>query len=162
LLHNPLFIYLPDNPPAAYGGLTSAVDLMPTVLDIMGADIQPAVEGRSLLPMLKDQTLPGREYVVGAIPFVNSGETLRTVDDVERRSDWASGATITTDDWELIYDVEPGFSELYNISSDPKQEKNVIREHPGTAREIHSLFCDFMNETKIPEYLRLPRSTLRL
>ena len=100
--------------------------------------------------------------LVGAIPFVNAGETLRTVDDVERRSDWASGASITTDDWELIYDVEPGFSELYNISSDSKQEKNVIKEHPDTAKEIHSLFCDFMKETKMAEYLRTPRTTLRL
>ncbi|MFC1948051.1 sulfatase [Chloroflexota bacterium] len=162
LLANPLLIYLPDTPPTTYSGLTSAVDLMPTVLDIMGVDIPSAVEGKSLLPMVQDRTLPGREYVIGALPFVNAGETMRTVDDVERRSEWASGATITTDEWELLYDVEPGFSELYNLKSDPKQEKNVIQERPEVAREIHSLFVDFMKDTKMAEYLVKPRSTLRL
>jgi arylsulfatase A-like enzyme len=162
LLSIPLFIYLPDTPPANYIGLTSSVDLMPTVLDIMGVKIPTTVEGRSLLPMVKNQTLPGRDYVIGAIPFVNVGETMRMVDDFERRSDWASGATITTDEWELIYDVEPGFSELYNIKSDPKQEKNVINEHSDTAREIHTFFCDFMKETKMAEYLVKPRLTLWL
>ena len=162
LLANPLLIYLPDTPPATYNGLTSAVDLMPTVLDIMGVDIPSEVEGKSLLPMAQDQTLPGREYVIGALPFVNAGETMRTVDDVERRSQWASGATITTEEWELLYDVEPGFSELYNLKSDPNQEKNVIHEYPEVAREIHSLFVDFMKDTKMAEYLVKPRSTLRL
>jgi arylsulfatase A-like enzyme len=162
LLAIPLLIYLPDAPPSTYSGLTSAVDLMPTVLDIMGVEIPSAVEGKSLLPIVKDQSLPGREYVIGALPFVNAGETMRTVDDVERRSEWASGATITTDEWELLYDVEPGFSELYNLKSDPKQEKNVITEYPEVAGELHSLFCEFMKDTKMAEYLVKPRSTLRL
>jgi len=162
LLANPLLIYVPGTPPATYSGLSSAVDLMPTVLDIMGVDIPSVVEGKSLLPAVKDQALPGREYVIGALPFVNAGETVRSVDDVERRSEWASGATITTDEWALIYDVEPGFSELYNIKTDPRQEKNMINERPEIAGEIHSLFTAFMKDTKIAEYLVKPRSTLRL
>jgi arylsulfatase A-like enzyme len=162
LLAIPLLIYIPDAPPATYSGLTSAVDLMPTVLDIMGLEVPSIVEGKSLLPMVKDQTLPGREYVVSALPFVNAGETVRSVDDVERRSEWASGATITTDEWALLYDVYPGFSELYNIKTDPKQEKNVIKEYPEVARELHSLFSKFMKDTKMAEYLIKPRSTLRL
>ncbi len=162
LLAIPLLIYIPDAPPATYSGLTSAVDLMPTVLDIMGLEVPPTVEGKSLLPMVKDQTLPGREYAVSALPFVNAGETVRSVDDVERRSEWASGATITTDEWALIYDVEPGFSELYNIKTDPKQEKNVIKKYPEVARELHSLFSKFMKDMKMAEYLIKPRSTLRL
>jgi arylsulfatase A-like enzyme len=162
LLAIPLLIYIPDAPPATYSGLTSAVDLMPTVLDIMGLDIPSAVEGKSLLPMVKDQALPGREYVISALPFVNAGETVRSVDDVERKSEWASGATITSDEWTLIYDVEPGLSELYNIKKDPGQEKNVIKEYPEVAKELHSLFVRFMKDTKMAEYLVKPRSTLRL
>jgi len=81
---------------------------------------------------------------------------------VERKSEWASGATITTDEWALLYDVEPGFSELYNIKKDPGQEKNVIKEYPEIAKELHSLFVKFMKDTKMAEYLVGPRSTLRL
>ena len=87
---------------------------------------------------------------------------MRTVDDVERTSIWASGATIITDEWELLYDVEQGFSELYNLKTDPKQEKNVINERPEVAKEIHAHFVKFMQDTDMAEYLVEPRLTLRL
>lgn len=158
----PLLIYMPGAQPAVYSGLTSAVDLMPTVLDIMGGETPPTVEGRSLLPMVKDRTLPGREYVISAHPFVSVNDTVRSVDDTERRAEWASGATITTDEWALVYDSEPSFSELYNVKSDPGQKKNVINEHPEKAKELHSLFVEFMKDTKMAEHLVKPRSTLQL
>lgn len=60
----PLFIYLPNVKPGVFNGITSAVDLMPTVLDILGLDIPEAVEGKSLLPNVKDTSLKGREFTI--------------------------------------------------------------------------------------------------
>ncbi len=42
----PLLIYVPNIPPGAYSGLTSAIDLAPTVLDILGQEIPSSMEGR--------------------------------------------------------------------------------------------------------------------
>lgn len=56
----------------------------------------------------------------------------------------------------------PGGSELYNLKSDPKQDKNVISQHPDIARELHQLFVKFMRETNVPQRLMEPRLELRL
>jgi len=145
----PLIIYVPKVKPATYKGLTSAVDLMPTVLEIMEQEIPSRVEGQSLLSMVKDPTLPSREHVFSSSAFVNPGDTDLSVDHVKRWADKASMATVTTDEWSLLYDVEPGGSELYNLKSDPKQEKNVISQHPDVARELHQLFVKYMRETTL-------------
>lgn len=160
--HTPLIVYLPGVPPATYSGLTSAVDLMPTVMDIMGQEIPSRVEGKSFLPMVKDQSLAGREYVVSAHPFLNAGDSLRSIDDFERYTEKDSTATVTTDEWTLLYNTEPGLSELYHLKSDNRQEKNVITEHPDKACELHQLLVKYMRETNISKHLLEPRLELRL
>jgi len=158
----PLFIYIPGMPKGAYGGLTSAIDLMPTVLDIMGKEIPSTVEGRSLVPMMKDPSLPGYEHVFSSSSFVNAGGTDNSVDSVLRYTEHDSMATVTTEEWTLLYDTEPGGSELYNLKSDSKQEKNVISRHPDIARELHQLFIKHMRDTNVPKIKLEPRLELRL
>ena len=55
----PLLVYVPGASPGVYRGLTSAIDVMPTVLDVMGKAIPGYVEGVSLLPKIHDPSLPG-------------------------------------------------------------------------------------------------------
>jgi N-sulfoglucosamine sulfohydrolase len=45
--------------------MISAVDLLPTMLDIAGIEHPASLEGRSLLPLLRGQTQEGRDYIVG-------------------------------------------------------------------------------------------------
>jgi arylsulfatase A-like enzyme len=158
----PLTIYAPGIKPGIFNGLTSAVDLMPTVLDLFGQKIPSRVEGQSLLPFVKNPALPGRNYVVSACPFINAGDTDQLVDHLLRKCMTPSMATITTDEWSLLYDVEPGGSELYNLKSDPNQEKNVITRYKDKAIELHQLLVKFMHETKVPPRLLEPRLELRM
>jgi arylsulfatase A-like enzyme len=158
----PLMIYMPGIAPASYKGLTSAVDLMPTVLDMMGLTIPSSVEGRSLLPMMKDPAKRGRDYVISSQPFINKGDADQLVDHIKRKSICTSMSTITSGDWTLLYDPEPGGSELYNVKSDPLETKNVIRHHPDVAKELHKLLVKFMAETKVPRRLVEPRLELKI
>ncbi len=158
----PLLIYIPNIPSGAYSGLTSAIDLMPTVLDILGQEIPSGVEGRSLLPAMKESSVAGREYVISGLPFANRDDSVSFVDDQRRLMEKASSTTVTTPEWSLIYAVERGLSELYHLPSDPKQGKNVINEHPDIARELHQLLIDFMRETNVASRLLEPRSELKL
>jgi arylsulfatase A-like enzyme len=157
----PLLIYVPGIAPGSYSGLTSAIDLAPTVLDILGQDIPSIMEGRSLLPAMKDPSVAGREYVISAAPFRTDGRPLNE-NGVKYYLSEDSSVTVTTDEWSLIYSLEPGVSELFNLSSDPKQEKDVIDEHPEVARELHQLLVTFMDEHNVPAELRDPRAELRL
>ena len=157
-----LLIYAPGVKPGVYKGLTSAVDLMPTVLDILGQEIPDVVEGQSLLPMMKDTNLKGREFVISTQPFSKPGQITRQVDGRERKMMVGSSTTITTDEWSLLYSTEPGESWLYHLPSDPKQEKNVANQHPEVARELHQLLVKFMHDYNLPSELRDPRLELRL
>jgi arylsulfatase A-like enzyme len=145
----PLLIYLPDGKPGTYDGLTSAIDLMPTVMDLLGQEKPSFVEGQSLLPMTGDPSIAGREYVITGTFLGNPGETVRIVDDNTRKLTMASTPTVTTSEWTLLCAVEPGLSELYNLKTDPKQEENVITKYPDKARELHQLFVKFMKDTKV-------------
>jgi arylsulfatase A-like enzyme len=158
----PLLIYIPGVPAGTYHGITSAIDLMPTVLEIMGQKGPDTIEGRSLLPMIKNPHLPGYEHVFSSSSFVNVGETDNSVDGVTRLAEKASMATVTTDEWTLLYDIEPGGSELYHIKTDPQQEKNVIGQHLDIAQELHGLFVKHMKNTKVPQAKMEPRLELRL
>lgn len=158
----PLMIYVPGIKPGICKSLTSAVDLMPTVLELMGQGIPSRVEGKSLVPMLNNPLLPGHEYVISSLPFINAGDTDLSVDHVRRQGLTTSMSTISTKEWSLLYDPEPGGSELYNLESDPGQQNNIISQRPEIARELHQIFVKFMLETNVPKRLLDTRLDLRI
>jgi arylsulfatase A-like enzyme len=158
----PLLVYVPGAGPGSYGGLTSAIDLMPTVLDIMGRGIPDWVQGRSLLKSVRDRSTPGREYAITTVPFANPGDLVRSVDNIRRMLARAPVTTVTVDQWALLDTVDEGLSELYHLPSDPGQQRNVILDNPGVARDVHEYLVRFMRETSVPEHLLNPRRELRI
>ncbi len=158
----PLLVYVPDTEPGTYGGLTSAVDVMPTVLDIMGQNIPGWVEGSSLLPKVHDRSAPGMDFTVTTIPFADPGDTVLIVDNARRNLYSSPVVTVNTDKWSFLYAVEEGMSELYDLSSDPAQENNVIAGNADVARGIHRDLVDFMRRTNLPERLLKSRLELRI
>ena len=175
----PLLVYVPGVRPGVSDQLASAVDVMPTVLDIMGQDIPSFVEGSSLLPKMRDPSLPGREFVVSSEPFTNAGAPVRYVDNILRRRGGLSTITVTAGDWSFLYSASPEKAEsmtksivqqlphmwesqLYNLKSDPRQEQNVISQRPEVAKELHQYLVKFMRDTNVaPDHLK-SRSELRL
>ena len=158
----PLVISSPGVGSGSYSGLSSAIDVMPTVLDILGQAVPEVVEGRSLLPAMRDPSTPGRDVVVSTIPFANPGDRVRSVDNVSRPLTEGLVTTVTAADWSLLFSVEPGESELYHLPSDPDQKRNLIGRKPETARELHGSLMKFMRETDVPASLVRPRQELRL
>ncbi len=161
IIHIPLLVYVPGVEAGVYNKLTSAVDVMPTVLDILGQDIPEFVEGESLLSKIHDASLPGREFVISGKPFNNPGEPVKYVDNILRRAKVHAVSTLTTPDWSLLYAVEQGKSELYNLASDPGQETNVILDHQDVARDLHQYIVKFMRDTNVPSRLLEPRLQLK-
>ena len=158
----PLLIYAPGVAPATYGGVTSVVDVMPTVLEMTGQEKPALVEGTSLLSRMWDPAAPGRDFTVTTIPFANVSDPVSSVDDFRRWLMRAPATTITVRDWSLIYSPEEGLSELYHLPSDPSQERNVIATQPAVAADVHRRLVEFMRATKVPEHLVAPRLELRI
>ena len=158
----PLFIHVPGIEAGEHRGLSSAIDVMPTVLELFGQEVPGWVEGGSLLSGMKDRSAKGRDYVVSTIPFANVGEEVRSVDNVGWPLTVPPVTTVTAVDWSLLFSVEPGMSELYHLASDPGQENNVIHEKPEVAKELHQYLVKFMRDTRVAPDLIRPREELRL
>ena len=81
----PLLVSVPGVEAGTYDRLTSVVDVMPTVLDVMGLEAPSWVDGRSLLAGMRDPSLPGRDFTVTTVPFANPGDAVHAVDDRRRQ-----------------------------------------------------------------------------
>lgn len=158
----PLLISVPGAVPGAYAGVTSAIDVMPTVLDWLEQPAPAWVEGRSLLPAMRNPQTPGRAFAVSTIPFANPDDEVNSVDNVSRKLQEPLVTTVTSAEWAFLYTPVPGRSELFHLPSDPRQEQDVIGKHPEVARDHHRVLLEFMRETRVPPRLVEPRRELRL
>jgi arylsulfatase A-like enzyme len=162
IINIPLLLYLPGAATGAYDQLTSAVDVMPTVLEVLGCDKPDFVEGSSLLPKINDTTVNGREFTVSSIPFANPGDPVRSVDNFLRMLKAPTVTTITSEKFSLLYSPERGRSKLYDLALDPRQQKDIISDQPEVAKELHQYLVKFMRDTHVAEYLLKPRLELSL
>jgi arylsulfatase A-like enzyme len=157
-----LLISIPGLSAGGYEHLTSAVDVMPTVLEMLSCNIPDFVEGKSLLPKLVDPTTKNREFTVSSIPFANPGDPVRSVDNFLRMLKVPTVTTVTSQNFTLLYSPEAGQSRLYDLSLDPAQEKNIISNRPDVGKELHQYLVKFMRETHLADYLLQPRLELRI
>ena len=162
LVRLPLLMYMPGAAPGEFGGLTSAIDVMPTVLDMLGQETPGDVQGESLLPRMRDVSLPGREFVVSTIPFANPGDSTRSFDSISRQLRASPVTTVTAGDWSLLYSMDDGASALHNLAKDPSQEDNIISRHEDEARDLHRYLVKFLRDTNAADHLIATRQDLRL
>jgi hypothetical protein len=102
IVNIPLLISIPGISAGVYRQVTSAVDVMPTVLDLLSCDIPEFVEGQSLLSKITDSATSGREFTVSSIPFANPGDPVRSVDNFLRMLKVPTVTTITTEKYALF------------------------------------------------------------
>ncbi|MFQ6043409.1 MAG: sulfatase, partial [Candidatus Poribacteria bacterium] len=156
----PFMVYFPGIQARRIDALVSAVDMMPTILQLCGVEIPEQVQGHSLVPILKEDEEKGRDFVVSSLPLYNPGDVTRAVDAFERNIQEYVPSTITTDEWAFLYSAEGEPAELYNLKSDPKQQHNVIQEHPQVASDLHQKFVSLLEETNTDSRFIAPRRRL--
>ncbi len=98
------------------------IDLLPTVLDLLGGRASGAVQGTSLLPAFSGKTVPTTySYEETLYPKINMG--------------WSELRGIHTADWMYVRAPKP---ELYNLDQDPGELNNVIAAHPREYRLLEA------------------------
>ena len=126
----PLILYADKRLP---GGLVvdsrvRLIDLMPSVLDMLGIPVNPEVQGTSLLPFIegrKDGDLPC--YLETYYPPETFG--------------WSELVGIIDGDWKFIRAPR---SELYNLKTDAKEEKDLVAREAGTAARLNRKLDDLI------------------
>lgn len=139
----PLIIRDPRLPQERRGTKVDAmalnVDLAPTMLDLAGLPVPAAMQGRSLKPVLEGHTPADwrTEYfyehhsVKDRIPPSEAVRTLR---------------------WKYIRWMEPNplVEELYDLESDPLEERNLIADpmHAATLKELREKWASYRKALK--------------
>ncbi len=112
----------------ATAALVETVDILPTLLDLAGLPAAPGRDGRSFAPVLGDPARSARDHCVHVYPRGDRlGRAIRTAD--RRLVEWrAFGAAPETAD-----------IELYDVSADPDETRNVAAERPDEVARLRAL-----------------------
>jgi arylsulfatase A-like enzyme len=162
IAHIPLIIGVPSMAARRVPLLATAVDVMPTILDLLGVALPEGVpvQGRSLVPAAQGDGQPVHDIAVTAMPLHNPGADVAVVDDAFRRLAQWQPATISTTEWSMLYAARGEPIELYHLPSDPGQERNVASEHPGQIRDLHHAYVALLEATSTREEILAPRREL--
>ena len=122
--HIPFLVYIPGlkNPGRVIKKVVSQVDLMPTILDLLGLPIPEQVQGRSLKDLIlgKEPDAPeGEAFLESHFPFLHYG--------------WSELYSLVTFQYKYIQAPKP---ELYDLSKDPRELKNIAQENPKLVKEL--------------------------
>ena len=123
-LHVPLIVRGPRVAPGTrVDSVTRSIDVMPTVLDLLGlADATPAVSGRSLASALGGKALADEPtFAESLTPLIHYG--------------WSDLRALRDGKWKYILAPRP---ELYDLDRDPGELKNLADAEPNRARAYRS------------------------
>jgi arylsulfatase A-like enzyme len=86
-------------------------DIMPTFLDLAGADIPDTLEGRSILPLLKQESTDWRSYYHGEHSPCYHPENANQF--------------LTDGAWKYIWNPITGDEQLFHLTEDPQECRNL-------------------------------------
>jgi len=123
-LHIPLIVRVPGLESGVVLSPVGLIDIIPTVLDILGMPAQASFRGRSLLTLMETPQIDESAYPVYS-------ETLK----FRKRS-------VRLGDYKLIYDYRYCTYELYNLKDDPGEKTNLFDQRPEAAARLKDLLAD--------------------
>ena len=126
-LRVPLILYAPRIvPPAVVRTPVRHVDVLPTVLDLVGVAPPADLPGRSLAPSMAGRSLPSPTLYFEALSAsLNQG--------------WAPLRGVTRDG--LKY-VDLPIPELYDLAADPGESRNLAASRPADFERLRGLLAD--------------------
>ncbi|HEX9636921.1 MAG TPA: sulfatase-like hydrolase/transferase [Acidobacteriota bacterium] len=124
IMHVPLIVRLPDG--RFHGRRVDDVvrlaDVVPTVLELLGLEPPAGLHGRSLVPLMRGQSL-------GAVPAYMESLYGRY------HYGWSELLSLRTARYKLIRTTKP---ELYDLADDPGETRNLYGERPQVARDLEA------------------------
>jgi len=121
--------------PLVVEGAVRLVDVAPTVLETLGLEAEAAaMEGRSLVPWVKDAARPGIDSLVETFyPRENFG--------------WSELVGIVSGPWKYIQAPRP---ELYDLANDPGEKTDLAGSSPAKADELRKRLEDELLSLSAP------------
>jgi arylsulfatase A-like enzyme len=137
----PLLIHLPgQQTPGRITQLAQQADLLPTLIDLIGAEIPSWTEGASLKPVLEGKVLPQR-YI-----FSMNLERDRIFDPISKGI-----LAVFDDEFKYVIRLDNREEWLYRYKTDRLEEHNLIASEPEVTKRLHDvLFAELEEVNKRP------------
>jgi iduronate 2-sulfatase len=154
--HSPLIISSPSIEPSKSKGLTEFIDIYPTICDLAGVKIPSKLDGKSLVPMMKNPTTRIKEFAVSQYPRTNNKMETERLGYSEGEF---MGYSIRTERYRYTIWMKDNFrsstsfksnlvvgSELYDYKEDPLETKNVASEkkYSSIIKDMHKKMLSFL------------------
>ncbi len=160
--HTPLFIYVPQiKNLRQLSSLAGSVDVLPTILELLGETVPQNVQGKSLLPILTGKEKDGQrqqiflernplwEEAILQLRDLLKAKGIKVVSGIYkdiaiRTTGWKYILRLSADRmkqiswWQSLTGENFSFpeAELYDLKNDPGETKNVISSNPEVAKSL--------------------------
>jgi len=115
----PFVIRAPGIAPRRVGQMVRQVDVLPTVMELVGLAAPRGIAGRSLVPLLRGQALAGE---AAALSELDTGPLVADAWRTER--------------YKLIRTGPERAPSLFDVVADPLESKDIAAEHPEIVAEM--------------------------
>jgi arylsulfatase A-like enzyme len=155
----PLMVRGPGLEPGRRSAMTTAPDLAPTVLELLGLGGLPTtMAGDSFGGVLAGTREEHRPFVVSSWPlYLAEGEIVTAIDSKARRIANYMPITVTTRERSLILGGPDDEPELYDLATDPGEQYNVWRELGHENEALYERALSFLEGVGTPEEYLVPR-----
>ncbi len=117
--------------------LAAHIDLLPTLAELAGAALpEGQVEGRSLLPLIRDPASAWEDRYL--VTHVGRWKTGADPDDFQLKN-----FSIRNQQFRFVNNKE-----LFDMQADPGQKINVIEQHPEVIAEMRKFYDQWWNDTR--------------
>jgi uncharacterized sulfatase len=125
--------------------LVSASDIVPTILDLVGARKPVGLHGHSLKPLLQGRTMQERNRIIGYSDRrrASTRETLF--------SELSDGFYVRTHRWHFMWHVDKDSKELYDVTVDPRAMNNVVEQYPDLIEEFMADIAGWRREMNLEQ-----------
>lgn len=161
----PLLVHHPEGIGAGQRvqGIVQPQDIMPSILEFLGVKAPAGLHGRSFWPLVSGEVEALHEYAFSSRFSVAAGGpsqdrlALSQHRDASFFDGWAGSdrvvepSTITNREWAYIHAPQGRPSELYNLTTDPNQQQNVLDQYRDVAQAMHKAWIDFLSAHNAPE-----------
>lgn len=146
LLHVPLIMKLPELNVRIVESLVGLIDVMPTVLQYLGYKIPDGVEGKAL--DLSSGNLVTRGPIFSeTFNYILQKHQLPNIDEPKRNEPIALRSIILSSR-KLIYDERKGLRQIYELSEDPTERKNLSGQAGEQNRRVEVLLLRWLEYVK--------------
>jgi arylsulfatase A-like enzyme len=145
----PLVVKCPSN----YSGApvidepVRSIDIVPTILDLLGISSGVTLEGNSLLPLMKTGK---SSHGSGNIYIEQNLDNAYILDGIISNNEWKY---ILTEKSELRDIEKAGSEELYNLTVDPYELNNVVQRELDVLKIMRDSLATFKNRLTSPEMI---------